>query len=41
MTTEKQDQETRLEFYNNAAVAKFVMAGGVPKTTGEFRKMVA
>lgn len=41
MTTEKQDQDTRLEFYNNAAVAKFVMAAGVPKTTGAFRKMVA
>ncbi|MDA4113915.1 MAG: hypothetical protein OK474_07700 [Thaumarchaeota archaeon] len=41
MTSDKQDEETRLEFYNNKAVAKFVMAGGVPKTTGAFRKMVA
>ena len=41
MTDEKQDQETRLNFYTNPAVAKFVMAEGVPKTTGAFRRMIS
>jgi len=41
MTDEKQDEETRMNFYSNKAVAKFVMAKGVPKTTGAFRRMKA
>jgi hypothetical protein len=41
MTDEIQDEETRMNFYGNKAVAKFVMAEGVPKTTGAFRRMIA
>ena len=40
MPDEKQDEETRINFYGSAAVAKFVMAQGVPKTTGAFRSMI-
>ncbi len=41
MTNEKQDEETRINFYNNKTVAKFVKAEGVPKTKLAFKRMVA
>ena len=41
MTNEKQDEETRINFYGNKAVAKFVMAEGIPRTTGAFRRMIS
>jgi len=40
MTDEKQDAQTRIDFYGNKAVAMFVMAEGIPRTTGAFRRMV-
>ena len=41
MTEAKQDEQTRIDFYGIKAVAKFVMAEGIPRTTGAFKRMVA
>ena len=41
MTEAKQDEQPRIDFYGNKVVAKFVMAEGIPRTTGAFKRMVA
>lgn len=41
MTNEKEEQDTRSEFYNNPSVAKYIKTVGVPKTRRAFRDMVA
>ncbi|MGD0319946.1 MAG: hypothetical protein ABSB56_09665 [Nitrososphaerales archaeon] len=41
MTNEKEEQDTRSEFYNSQTVAKYIKAAGIPKTRGTFRDMVA
>ena len=41
MTNEKEEQDTRSEFYNSQTVAKYIKGKGIPKTRGTFRDMVA
>ena len=41
MNTEKEDQDTRHEFYGKSAVVAYIKTTGIPKRTGEFRDMVA
>lgn len=41
MANEKEEQDTRSEFYSSQTVAKYIKGKGIPKTRGTFRDMVA
>ena len=41
MANEKEEQDTRSDFYSSQSVAKYIKAVGIPKTRGTFRDMVA